>query len=187
MIKIIAGKNKGNRLKFPKNLEIRPTSQKVREALFDIIGNKLTDVYFLDLFAGTGAVGIEALSRGAKKAVFIEKFSRCIGTIKENLHITKNEQNADIYRDDYIAGLKQLKQKNIVFDYIFIDPPYYKGLGNISLAEIDKSLILKENSIVILQHHKKEDISEKIGHLIMYKKRTYGECTLSFFKYSTKL
>lgn len=186
MIKIIAGKNKGNKLKFPKTLDIRPTSQKVREALFDIIGNGLIDAYFLDLFAGTGAVGIEALSRGAKKAVFIDKFSKCIGTIKENLQITKNELNADIYKDDYASGLKLLKQKNMVFDYIFIDPPYHERLGNISLEEINKSLLLKENSIVILQHHKKEDIQENVGHLKLYKKRTYGECTLSFFKYQVK-
>jgi len=186
MIKITTGKNKGNKLKIPKVLHIRPTSQKVRKALFDIIGDDLIDTYFLDLFAGTGAVGIEALSRGAKKVVFIDKFSKCIANIKKNLQITKNEQNADVYKRDYLSGLKILKQKNVSFDYVFIDPPYHKGLGNISLLEIDQSSILKESSIVILQHHKKESIQENLGHLKIYKRRTYGECTLSFFKYYLK-
>jgi 16S rRNA (guanine966-N2)-methyltransferase len=93
-MKIVAGKNRGNKLKSLKGLSVRPTSQKVREALFDILGISIEGTYFLDLFAGTGAIGIEALSRGAQKVIFIEKEIKCIKIIKENLKKTKNNQNS---------------------------------------------------------------------------------------------
>src|SRR5665811_2091689 len=105
-MRIVAGKNKGNILKPPKDLSIRPTSQKVREALFDILRTDIEESFFLDLFAGTGAVGIEALSRGAKKVIFIDKEVKCIKIIKENLERTKNSQNAFVYKIDFLAGLK---------------------------------------------------------------------------------
>lgn len=181
MMKIIAGKNKGNKLKSPKNLSIRPTSQKVREALFDIIGRSIENAYFLDLFAGTGAVGIEALSRGAKKAIFIDKEPKCIGIIKENLERTKNSQNAEVCKGNFLSGLKLLSKKKYLLDYIFIDPPYNLGLVNISLTEILKLPILKESSIVIAQHYKKEVIKDNIDNLKLFKQKSYGECQLSFF------
>ena len=141
-MRIVAGKNKGNILKSPKDLSIRPTSQKVREALFDILRTDIEETFFLDLFAGTGAVGIEALSRGAKKVIFIDKEVKCIKIIKENLERTKNSQNAFVYKIDFLAGLKLLAKKNYLLDYIFLDPPYSKGLINItSLAPLLKASI----------------------------------------------
>ncbi|GAI79178.1 unnamed protein product, partial [marine sediment metagenome] len=121
-MRIIAGKNKGNILKSPKDLSVRPTSQKVREALFDILRTDIEEALFLDLFAGTGAVGIEALSRGAKKVIFIEKELKCIKIIKENLEKTENSQNALVYKIDFLAGLRLLCKKNYLLDYIFLDP-----------------------------------------------------------------
>lgn len=180
-MRIVAGKNRGNKLKSPKGLSIRPTSQKVREALFDIIGTSIQGACFLDLFAGSGAVGVEALSRGARKVVFIEKELKCVKIIKENLEKTKNNQNAIVYKMDYLSGLKLLAKKNYLLDYVFLDPPYNMGLVNISLLEISKLPILNKNSLVIAQHYKKEAVNDKLNNLTLFKQKIYGECCLSLF------
>jgi len=182
-MRIVAGKNKGNILKSPKDLPVRPTSEKVREALFDILGTSVEETCFLDLFAGTGAVGIEALSRGAKKAIFIEKEQKCIKIIKDNLKKTENSQNALVYKIDFLSGLKLLARKKFLLDYIFLDPPYNRGLVNISLLEISKLPILRHNGLVIAQHYKKEKVMENLNNLSLYDQRRYGECYLSFYDY----
>jgi len=182
-MKIVAGKNRGNKLKSPKGLSIRPTSQKVREALFDIIGTYIQGACFLDLFAGTGAVGIEALSRGAKKVIFIEKELRCIKIIKENLEKTKNSEYAIVYKIDFLSGLKTLAKKNYLLDYIFLDPPYNIGLANTSLSEISKLAILNKSGLVIAQHYKRETVNDEFKNLKLFKQKKYGECCLSFFNY----
>lgn len=183
-MRIVAGKNKGNILKSPKDLSVRPTSEKVREALFDILGTSVKETSFLDLFAGTGAVGIEALSRGAREVIFIEKELKCIKIIKENLEKAGNSQNAIIYKIDFLSGLKLLVKKNYLLDYIFLDPPYSRGLVNISLLEIAKLPILKHNGLVIAQHHKKEKVMENLNNLRLFNQRRYGECYLSFYDYA---
>jgi len=182
-MRIVAGKNKGNILKSPRDLSVRPTSEKVREALFDILGTDIEETCFLDLFAGTGAVGIEALSRGARKVIFIEKELKCIKIIKKNLEKTGNNQNAVIYKIDFLSGLKLLVKKNYQLDYIFLDPPYNRGLVNISLLEISKFPILRKNSLVIAQHYKKERAIENLNNLKLFNQRRYGECFLSFYEY----
>ncbi len=182
-MKIVAGKNRGNKLKSPKGLSIRPTSQKVREALFDIIGTYIQGACFLDLFAGTGAVGIEALSRGAKKVIFIEKELKCIKIIRENLEKTKNSEYAIVYKIDFLSGLKTISKKNYLLDYIFLDPPYNMGLANTSLSEISKLVILKKDGLVIAQHYKRETVNDEFKKLKLFKQKKYGECCLSFFNY----
>ena len=182
-MRIVAGKSKGNILKSPKDLSVRPTSEKVREALFDILGTFVRETIFLDLFAGTGAVGIEALSRGAKKVIFIEKELKCIRIIKENLEKTKNSQNAVVYKIDFLSGLRLLSKKNYLLDYIFLDPPYSRDLVNISLLEISNLPILKKSGWIIAQHYKKEKVMENLNNLRLFDQRRYGECYLSFFEY----
>jgi len=182
-MRIIAGKNKGNILKSPRDLSVRPTSEKVREALFDILGISVRETCFLDLFAGTGAVGIEALSRGAREVIFIEKELKCIKIIKENLEKTGNSQNAVVYKIDFLSGLKLLDKKNCQLDHIFLDPPYNRGLINISLLEISNLPILRRNGLVIAQHYKKEKVMENLSNLRLFDQRRYGECYLSFYEY----
>ena len=151
-MRIVAGKNKGTTLKSPKDLSIRPTSEKVREALFDILGISVEEAYFLE-------------------------------NIKDNLEKTKNSQNALVYKIDFLSGLKLLARKNILLDYIFLDPPYNKGLVNISLLEISKLPILRCNGLAIAQHYKKEKVIENLNNLSLYNQRRYGECYLSFYEY----
>ena len=132
-MRIVAGKNKGNILKSPKDLSVRPTSEKVREALFDILGTSVGEICFLDLFAGTGAVGIEALSRGAKKVIFIEKELKCIKIIKENLEKTGNNQNAVVYKIDFLPGLKLVAKNGLVIAQHYKKEKVMENLNNLRL------------------------------------------------------
>ncbi|MEA1940475.1 MAG: 16S rRNA (guanine(966)-N(2))-methyltransferase RsmD [Candidatus Caldatribacteriota bacterium] len=182
-MKIVAGKNKGNKLKPLKSISIRPTSQKVREALFDIIMPGIGETIFLDIFAGTGAVGIEALSRGAKKVVFVEKELKCVKIIIENLKKTKNYQFSLILNKRCLTGLRLLSRKKYLFDYIFLDPPYNKGMVNSTITEISELRILKEDGIIIIQHHKKEIVKNNYNGLKMFRQKKYSESMLSFYKY----
>ena len=127
-MKIVAGKNKGNKLKYLKDNSVRATSHKVREALFDIIMSNIDKAIFLDVFAGSGAIGLEALSRGAKKVVFIESNNRCAKIIKNNLEITDNIDKGIILKKDYIVSLNILEKKKCSFDYIFLDHSLQKKL-----------------------------------------------------------
>jgi len=181
-MKIVAGKNKGKKLKHLKDANVRATSHKVREALFDIILPYIDKAFFLDLFAGTGAIGIEALSRGAEKAFFIENNGKCIKIIHENLNITGNAEYGKIFKSDYASGLRILDKKNYRFDYIFLDPPYNKGLAIKALKEISNMSILKEDGQVIVQHHRREVLENRIDSLKMVKQKHYGGSLLTFFE-----
>ncbi|MCK5767716.1 MAG: 16S rRNA (guanine(966)-N(2))-methyltransferase RsmD [Candidatus Atribacteria bacterium] len=181
-MKIVAGKNKGNKLKYLKDISVRPTSHKVREALFDVIMPYIDGAVLLDLFAGVGAIGIEALSRGAKRVIFIDNNMKCVKIIKKNLEITRNSQFGLVFKKEYLAGLKLLKKKKYLFDYIFMDPPYNKGLVNVALFEISKLSILKKDGIMIVQHHKEESIDSNLDKIKLVKQKKYSESLLSFYK-----
>ncbi len=128
-MRIITGKYKGRTIKMPKG--IRPTSNKVRKALFDILGD-IKGLSFLELFAGSGAVGIEALSQGAKEAVFVEKNKICLNRIKENLSVM-GLRPGRVMGLDVFKAIKQLHQEGKKFDIIFLDPPYFRGLAKKNL------------------------------------------------------
>lgn len=181
-MKIVAGKNKGNKLKYLKDNSVRATSHKVREALFDIIMSNIDKAIFLDVFAGSGAIGLEALSRGAKKVVFIESNNRCAKIIKNNLEITDNIDKGLILKKDYIVSLNILEKKKCSFDYIFLDPPYNKGFVNKALVSLSKLSLLKKSGTVIVQHHKKESTENPVENLCLVKQKKYSESILSFYK-----
>jgi len=123
------------------------------------------------------------LQGGVKKAIFIEKELKCIKIIKENLEKTENSQNAVVYKIDFLSGLKLLARKDYLLDYIFLDPPYSRGLVNISLLEISNLPILRKSGWIIAQHYKKEKVMENLSNLRLFDQRRYGECYLSFYEY----
>lgn len=180
-MRIIAGKAKGLQLTAPKGLDIRPTLDRVREALFSIIGPRIEGAAFLDLFAGTGANGIEALSRGARFCAFVEKDRRAVAAIKRNLEAAHSTDQAQIYGFPLPDGLHALKPPEGGYNLIFADPPYafeqHQGL----LTHIaDQALIAKEG-MVIIEHPARAIIQgEKSG---FEERRTtkYGDTALSFF------
>jgi 16S rRNA (guanine966-N2)-methyltransferase len=183
-MRIIAGLYKGFSLKSFAGRDIRPTPAKVREAVFDILSVKIIESDFLDLFAGTGAMGIEAISRGAKRITFVEIEQNAINIIKANLEKINHDNFSDIIKRDYLYSLKILKSQDRKFDIIFLDPPYYKNISKKVLYEIEKSYILKENSIVVVQHKTNEEVQAKYRYLSFLKEKNYGKTKLTIFSFN---
>lgn len=182
-LRIISGKAKGRKLRsVPGNLT-RPITDKVREALFNIIGPDIEGSIFLDLFAGTGSVGIEALSRGAKHVLFIDKYNLPITTIKTNLRLTNLETGAIVIKEDVFKYLHRSPERS--YDYVYIAPPQYKGMWKQTIHIIDeKSGWLSSDAWVIVQIHpvEYEALSEdKLRNLIEFNTRSYGSTMLIFY------
>ncbi len=180
-MRVISGKAKGTRLKSPKGIDIRPTSDRVKESLFNMIAQNIRDSNFLDLFAGIGGIGIEALSRGAKSAFFIDRSKSAIKIIKENLISTKLTQHATIMNMPVEKGLKSLHNNGLCFDIIFCDPPYAYDLIPEILSSIMALNLLDENGIIIIEHSAKKNVSEKLDFTV-FRNVTYGDTSLSFIK-----
>lgn len=180
-MKVISGSLKGKSLKTLKGLDIRPTPNKVKEALFNILGDKIVDARFLDLFAGAGSVGIEALSRGAGEVLFVENDKKAVQLIKENLERCGIKEQCDIVFQNGIDFLKAMKKNPQKFDLIFLDPPYHTSSGESAMEEIGKADILAKDGLVILEHFHKMEIKETHGILKRYRERRFGDTCLSFF------
>jgi len=181
-MRVITGKAKGMKLKMPKGGYTRPVMDRVKEATFNIIAHETPGGRFLDLFAGAGNLGIEALSRGAASAVFVDLARECTQTIKENLRHTKLEENAEVYGMDCLKFLKQFKF-NEPFDVVFIDPPYLKGFLEPILEYLPESSNFTENTLFIIERQKKDDLSlESRPEYILTDERKFGDTILTFFK-----
>lgn len=154
----------------------------MKESLFNIIAPYIPKAEILDLFAGTGNLGIEALSRGASSAVFIDKSQECNQVIRENLLHTKLEQNAEVYVGDVFTTIDRLAEGNRKFDVIFLDPPYNKNLIEVTLNCIVKNDIIKEESIIVAERDVEDAIPETIGCLGLFRNQKYGDTILSFYK-----
>lgn len=180
-MRVISGKAKGTKLNSIDSLSTRPTLDRVKEPLFSIIQAYLEDAIVLDLFAGSGALGIEALSRGAEHAVFCDKSIQSIRMLKENLKKTKLEDKATIFIQDFKKCLKNLDQK---FDVIFIDPPYKLDIGVKSIELILEYNIFAKDGIIILETDDEErDIKElEKTRLEMFDVRKYGRINLIFLR-----
>ena len=180
-MKIIAGEYKGRIIEMPDG--IRPTSDKVREALFDILKNRISKASFLDLYCGSGAVGIEALSRGAQKTVFIDNNKACISVLRRNLDkIGISDSLYDIYNKDCINAVKMLGKIETSFDIVFLDPPYYINLAKNTLIELSGCDILTPNAVVIAEVFKKEGLPEELGAFKKTRSYKYGDTLLEFYE-----
>lgn len=151
-MRIIAGTARGMKLKGPRGKEVRPTSDRVREALFSIISYRLEGSAFLDLYAGSGAVGIEALSRGSEKAVFVDHKRENIILIRENLARTGLSERARIIKGDADKVLSRLSLENFKADLIYLDPPYHFSAMHKLINKIFDSGITEKNSLIIVEH-----------------------------------
>ena len=182
-MRVISGIRKGHKLKVPKGKNVRPTEDKVKESLFNILGPISEDSIVLDLFAGTGSIGIEFLSRGAKEAFFVDKSFESINTIKENLNHTKLVDDAKVIKGNSLGKLDYFEELNMKFDYIYIDPPYNDGK---ILLEVLKSLnnkfILSDNGVIILEYDRDVNIEYENLKFQEVDKRTYGSKVISFLK-----
>jgi RNA methyltransferase, RsmD family len=149
-MRVIAGKARSIPLKTPKNLRTRPTSDRIKETLFNMLQPDLTGCMFLDLFSGSGGIGIEALSRGAKSCVFVDNDRDAINCLRDNLEKTKMVQDAQIINRDVVTALRLLDGKT-VFDCIFMDPPYDKDIEKDVLNYLIKSKLIHEATLIVVE------------------------------------
>lgn len=180
-MRVISGKARGHALKTTRGLNTRPTSDRVKESIFNIIQAKLYDSIIIDLFAGSGGLGIEALSRNAGKAYFIDNDRNSIQTIKENLNRTGLINNSEIIQTDAINGIIKLNRSGIKADIIFLDPPYSKGFIGPTLEAICCYNILGPNGTVIVEHNIKDKVPNNIHKLKKYRTNRYGDVAVSFY------
>lgn len=178
-LRVIGGEKRGFPLASPKGGTVRPTANRVRKALFDILGQRVEDAQVLDLFAGTGAVGIEALSRGAASCLFVEADSRNIEVIRDNLRVCRLESSAEVYRGNLPACLSLLMRSRPL-DLAFVDPPYDSQQVCLVLNELDSGGLLRAGAWVVLEHRKSNPPpAVSMGHLRTVR---YGDTALSFFQ-----
>lgn len=180
-MRITGGDVKGRTFHFPSRSHSRPTSDFLREALFNLLGFP-EDQLFLDLFAGSGSVGLEALSRKAKRVVFVEKNKSLAGVIRKNIMLCGYSDKSMIVAHDVRIALRDLCAKQYLFDIVFADPPYHQGLISETLRIMKQYPILNKNGSIILQHSMKEPYGILPDGMILIDQRTYGENILTFIK-----
>ncbi len=179
-MRVISGKARGLKLNTIEGDSTRPTKDMVKEALFSMLNDYIMDSIVLDLFSGSGAIGIEALSRGAKKAYLVDYNKECIKVINENISKAKFVDDTVIINKDYLDALDDLE--NVLFDIIYIDPPYNKGLGIKAINKISSCGLLNKNGILIFETDENENAPDFIDKLEKYKIKKYGRNILNFYK-----
>ncbi|HEX6543397.1 MAG TPA: 16S rRNA (guanine(966)-N(2))-methyltransferase RsmD [Ktedonobacterales bacterium] len=183
-MRVISGSARGRKLKSPRSSETRPIMDRVKTALFDILAPEIMGMRVLDLFAGTGAVGIEALSRGAESATFIERSPEAWRLVRENLVITGLSDRAEVLRADAFAYLQQAAAANRRYDLVYVAPPQYEGLAARALAQLDAAPLTEPDGLVIVQIHPQERASLdalSLKRLRRYDERKYGSTLLLFY------
>ncbi len=179
-MRVIAGLARGLKLHTRKGEKTRPTSDKVKGALFNMIGPALQDGHFLDLFAGSGAIGIEALSRGASFAVFVEEDANCVKTIHRNIENAGFTEQSRVLKLDVLKALNYLCREGYAFEYIFLDPPYRTEVIPAVFAALKDNPLLKGKGNIILEHHKK-NTGWVGGGFTQSRQKFYGDTVLSFY------
>ena len=153
-MRVIGGKARSLPLKTVPGLNTRPTTDRIKETLFNMLSPYLPDASFLDLFSGSGGIGIEALSRGAKRAVFVDRDRACCAVILQNLNFTHLSENAEVLQADALNALSVLEGRKEAFDVIFLDPPYASALVQDVLTKLAYSALVKEDTLIIFEEEK---------------------------------
>jgi 16S rRNA (guanine966-N2)-methyltransferase len=182
MVRVIAGSARGRRLATSRTLALRPTADRVREALFNILGARVDGAAILDLFAGSGAVGLEALSRGARRAMFVEMHPPACRLIEKNLRLCGLDEQAAVWCEDVLDVLPTLKAQAQAFDMIFLDPPYRASLVEDALSQLGDGRLLSDDGQVIAEHFFKRQLPERFGRLGRVRVARFGDVALSFYR-----
>jgi 16S rRNA (guanine966-N2)-methyltransferase len=183
-VKIIAGKFKGRNIDAGKSMEIRPTLARVRKSFFDMLAPYIEAAEVLDLFAGAGTLGIEALSRGARTAVFADCSTSAIDLIKENLSTCQAEKSAQVYKIRLPENLGTIRG---IFDIVFLDPPYNEDLADPTLNCLARSALLTEEAMILAQVGKKEELKECYGDLVLLTEKRYGDTKMYLYRKKKEL
>lgn len=184
MVRIIAGQNRGHKLKSVPGMKTRPTADRVKEAVFSSIDGLLYGCRFLDVFGGTGSIALEAVSRGAAEAVILEKDSDALKVIQDNVTVCKQQQRCTILRGDALALLDQLGRQGKQFDLIYVDPPYQSGLYESVLQKIASGNLLASGGMILLESAKNTSLSVKNSIFFIYKEKSYGDTRIVYMKHN---
>lgn len=189
-MRVVAGKFKGRRLKTVKGLEVRPTADRVKESLFRIFGEQVVHADFLDLCAGTGSIGLEALSRGARSTTFVDSNHHCIRIIASNLEMcgyNRRHPHIQLIRLDARKALVRLGKRKAKFDLIYFDPPYASRIHESCVKQIAEANLLSPAGLVVIEHRTIQKIdwveSLILDELALSRQERYGDTTLSFYKW----
>lgn len=183
-MRVISGKARGRRLKEPLGRDIRPTTDKVKESIFNILQFDIEGRRVLDLFAGTGQLGIEALSRGAAGAVFVDASPKALALVRENLKIADVAENAEVYQAESVSFLSHTPRK---FDLVFLDPPYDTPLLEQALNAVFQFDILKPNGIILCESRENQNIPSPVGPYSLYRTYRYGQISLAVITRSAEI
>jgi 16S rRNA (guanine966-N2)-methyltransferase len=182
MVRVIAGSAKGRRLATLRTLALRPTPDRVREALFNILGARIDGAAVLDLFAGSGAIGLEALSRGARLTCFVEAHAPACHLIENNLRLCGLRAQGSVLCRDVLDALPALKGRGQAFEMIFLDPPYRTSLVEDALHQLGDGRLLTAHGQVIAEHFFKRVLLEGYGRLRRVRVARFGDVALSFYR-----
>lgn len=176
-MRVIAGTYKGRKLQSVPNNLTRPTTDKVKEALFQMIGPYFSGGMCLDLFAGSGALGIEAISRGMEKAIFVDQQSKAIQTIYANLDVLDIEDHAEVYRTEAFRALKAAGKRNLTFDLVFLDPPYEKISYEKLLEALLTYELVTDKTIIVCEHERRQPLPDYYEGFQKFKTERYSNST----------
>ncbi|HEX7065652.1 MAG TPA: 16S rRNA (guanine(966)-N(2))-methyltransferase RsmD [Bacillales bacterium] len=177
-MRVIAGVDKGRPLKPVPGRSTRPTTDKVKEALFNKIGPFFEGGQGLDLYSGSGALGIEAISRGLDEMIFVDRDPKAIATVKENLRHCGFSGKAEVYRNDAHRALKVIQKRGLQFKLIFLDPPYFHQKLAFDLDKIDQSEMLETGGFIVVEHHESVKLENTYGKLVLDSREIYGNKTV---------
>jgi 16S rRNA (guanine966-N2)-methyltransferase len=180
LLRILGGSLRGKKLFGPKGLEFRPTTGRVKEFIFFLIREAISGSSFLDCFAGTGSLGLEALSRGAKEGCFIEKSPRSITVLRKNIEVCGFSLQADILAEDVFTAMNRLGKRKEKVDFIFADPPFKDSLRSRIVDAVDQNQLLNPAGVLILEHDIR-DPDAKGSLLQLFRQKRFGDCMVSFY------
>jgi 16S rRNA (guanine966-N2)-methyltransferase len=180
--RIIGGAGKGRRLRAPAGESTRPTGARVRQSLFDILAPEIPGARFLDAFAGSGGVGLEALSRGAAKVVLVDRGAAAVAAARENARALAKAGSVEVYRQDARTAIAALGDQGFRFDVVFLDPPYASDLYEPLLSLLEAGPLLAEGGLVVAEHFHKRALPETIGTLERTRLVRVGDHCLSFYR-----
>jgi 16S rRNA (guanine(966)-N(2))-methyltransferase RsmD len=185
-MRITAGEFAGRVIQAPKGPPIRPTSDQVRQALFNLLGGQVQGARVLDLFSGSGALGIEALSRQAAEVTFVDRSFFCVQAIEANLQaLSVATSRCSVIRAEMLTAIRRLAREEACFDLVLLDPPYGHGLARKSLNALLQYAILSPAGLVVAEHDKRDSLPDQIegksGRLILKRRQRYGDTVLTFY------
>ena len=182
-MRVIAGRFRSRKLKGPGKLKLRPTSDRLRETLFNVLGSSVADSLFVDLYAGTGAIGIEAVSRGARETILVEQHPPTARLIQGNLETLGIRDGAELIEADALKGLEKIAARRLVADFVFLDPPYESAEEPLRILEyLDGSHIIAPYGLVIVEHHHKVELPLRFIRLERTRVIEQGDASLTFYR-----